>query len=349
MPYPHPPITLDEKLDIVRRLARSGATINELNAVRKRLSLLKGGGLVKLCKARKILALILSDVINDNLQVIASGATVQNMDPPNLASQVISRIIPDYEIPTSIRQVLSSTIPTTPAVDEDIFRRVSNYIIGNNQVALEAAAKEAQNLNLKPLILTAELCGEARLIGMQITHVVRCLCRLLTMKNEAELKSDAGYIGIQRFLSLVGVKEGKVQGLLDLICKGFEERGLCLLFGGETTVVVRGNGVGGRNQEMALACAIKLDECSDLKEVNGKVAILCAGTDGIDGPCDAAGAVVDTTTVHSGRREDLHAIDALARNNSYSYFDNVAEGRYHIVTGHTGTNVMDLVIVTILK
>ena len=281
---PAHPVTLADKQRTTDLLLRAGATINELNAVRKHLSTLKGGRLAALAYPAKVVGLILSDVIGDPLDVIASGPTVP--DPTTLedAGGVLLKYGLWDGVPESVRKRLEFG-PETPKADDPVFGNVQNIVVGSNRLALEAAEAKAEALNYKTNILSSTLEGEARVVA----------------REHAEI--------LKRAMPPA-----------------------CILSGGETTVTVRGTGKGGRNQEFALAAAQEMDGLQS-------VAILCAGTDGTDGPTDAAGAFATGDTIERARRLDLDAAKYLARNDAYSFFDALGD---LVKTGPTGTNVMDV-------
>ena len=288
---PAAPVTLADKQQTTDLLLRAGATINELNAVRKHLSTLKGGRLAALAYPAKIVSLILSDVIGDPLDVIASGLTIA--DPTTLedARAVLLKHGLWDHVPESVRKRLEAG-PETPKPGDPIFQNVENVIIGSNRLALEAAGVKAEALGYNTKILSSTVEGEARLVA----------------REHAEI--------LNRTVPPA-----------------------CILSGGETTVTVRGTGKGGRNQEFALAAALEIDGRDNL-------AILCAGTDGSDGPTDAAGAFACSDTVKRAIQLGLDPVDHLERNNSYPFFDLLGD---LVKTGPTGTNVMDVNIMLARK
>lgn len=267
-------------------LMRAGATITELNCVRKHLSQIKGGGLARLAAPARVETLILSDVVGDPLDVIASGPTVGDTTTVADALKILKRYLSEAEV-GAIKDLLHET----PKPDEPIFKRVHNRLIGSNQLAREAAATAAQGLGFAVRLPDENLEGEAR---------------------------DWGF------------------GLRERIAR--LPAGTALIYGGETTVTVRGQGLGGRNHELALAAALALED------TDRKVAVLSAGTDGIDGLAPAAGAIATHETIARARAKGLRAEEYLANNDSYSFFAALDDC---VVTGPTGTNVNDLVIVLV--
>ena len=294
---PYDPITLSEKQEVTRLLLRGGADINEMNAVRKHISSVKGGRLAGLAYPGRVVSLILSDVIGDPLDVIASGPTAPDSSTYGDAWDVLSKYGLTNEVPPAVaallRRGMAGAVPETPKEGDVIFDRVDNIIVGNNRIATEAARKEAHNFGFDSRVISSEVTGEARLVARRLA---------LLALNERDALSRA---------------EGKR---------------FCLISGGEPTVTVTGGGLGGRNMELALAFAL---------EIEGKdgITFLSAGTDGTDGPTDAAGAVVDGATASTARAMGLDPERFLADNDAYNFFKQ-AGGLF--ITGPTGTNVMDL-------
>ncbi len=273
MPLPAPGITLAKKKSITKRLLACGATIHEINTVRKHMSAIKGGHLAALAAPATVIALILSDVIGDDLSVIGSGPTVVDTTTATDAAAVLKR----YNIPVP---VLTET-PKAQAAAQ-------NVIVGSNRQSIDAAAKKARDLGYRTIVLSTTIDGETRDIARMHAAIAR------------ETLAQGG-------------------------------RRVCFLSGGETTVTLRGKGLGGRNQEFVLAAAMALADTPH-------VTIFSGGTDGIDGPTDAAGAIADATTTR------IEAVRFLANNDSYHFFEK-AGGL--VKTGPTGTNVMDVRILLI--
>lgn len=291
-PAPAPPVSLEEKQQVTRLLLASGATIGELNAVRKHLSRFKGGLLARAAWPATVLTLALSDVIGDPLDVIGSGPTAP--DPSTFADalEVLERRRIWVRTPASvldrIEAGLRGEVEETPKPGDRIFGRVTNVVIGNNALVTGAAARAAEQLGYRAHVLTRELQGEARVVARELVERAR------------ELPPPA-----------------------------------CLIAGGETTVTVRGQGTGGRCQEFALAAALELRR-------DERITVLAAGTDGTDGPTDAAGAIVDATSVPRGEAAGAEARRALGDNDAYRYLR--ASGDL-LVTGPTNTNLLDLYVI----
>ncbi|MBS7633489.1 glycerate kinase [Candidatus Bathyarchaeota archaeon] len=302
MPMPRDRISIEDKKKLTDALLRSGATINEINTVRKHISDFKGGWLAKKAYPSTILNLILSDVVGDPLDFIASGPTVPDSTTFADAISVLEKYRLWENTPQSIRKVLSDgrkkLIPETPKADDEAFKKTYNVVIGNNRLASTSACQKLKSSGINPLLLTATLEGEAR-------HVATVL------------------VSIAREAASSGNPVSKPAGIVA---------------GGETTVTVEGKGKGGRNQELALAAAIKLEK------TDGMV-VASLSTDGVDGPTDAAGAIVDGQTVIRARKAQLAPEEFLAENDSYTFFSKLDD---LIFTGATGTNVNDLSIAIVL-
>ena len=293
MTLPSNGITVDDVRTVTRLLLRAGATIDELNCVRKHIDRLKGGRLAALAFPARVEALVLSDVIGDPLETIASGPTVP--DPTTAAEAIL--VLQAYEIwnetPLTIREHLEDG-HETPKPGDLRFTKTRSRVIGSNRIAADSAAAYARTLGYVSRVVTTTLAGEAREVG---AHIAR-----------AALAERDGIV-VPR----------------------------TLVYGGETTVTVTGDGMGGRNQELVLAAA------QVLAGTEG-ITITSIGTDGIDGPTDAAGAVADGTTVTRAAALGLDANATLRANDSYRFWTALGDS---IVIGPTGTNVMDLVVVTI--
>jgi len=299
LPAPIAPLSLRDKQAVTRGLLSSGAEIGEINCLRKHLSRLKGGRLVGLLGGATVLSLVLSDVVGDRLDAIASGLTVP--DPSTYADAL--GIVRKYglEIPNAVREVLErglrGEVEETPKPEDPRFARVSNVLVGSNRTGLEAARSEAAALGYKPVILSSRIVGEAREVG----------------KVYAAIALDQRRFG-------------------DLDPAGAP---VCILAGGETTVSVRGPGLGGRNQECALAFLAELAGAGSAGE---GIHFLAASSDGTDGPTDAAGAFASRAFLAKSRRLRLEPGAFLRKNDSYRFFEKVG-GLFR--TGPTNTNVCD--------
>lgn len=296
LPAPVEGVSLADKQAVTRFLMTSGATINELNTVRKRLSRIKGGGLARACGSHRLTSLIISDVVGDPLDIIASGPTILDTASPQDALAILERFraLPP-QVPASVFEALRlaarTWVPPSPLPPT-----VRNVVIGNNAVALQAAANRAAELGYRVVSLGSDNQGEASQVGRELAQ--RCA---------GELAGSCGGMPV------------------------------CLLSGGEPVVHLTPSDrprKGGRNQQLVLAALLELRE-EDLS----RVAILSGGTDGEDGPTDAAGACLDADVVARANSLRLDPLDFLQRCDAYSFFEPCAG---LIKTGPTHTNVMDL-------
>lgn len=328
LPAPKPPLILKEKQKVIQLLASQGAEIEELNAVRKQLSMLKGGKLALLAKPAKVISLILSDIVGDPLDMIASGPTVQNIDNPSLAMSIITKYKLLDQLPESVIQILTEI--SAENEKNESFSHVTNFVIGNNETALNAAVKVAENLDYVSIILTNKLKGIASNTGRNLILLITA-----ALQNKCELFND-----IYEKLDLRSHLKDTLFNYLINFQK--QNKKLCLLLGGETTVEVHGSGVGGRNQELALAAALELH----INKPDNNIILLSAGTDGIDGPTCAAGAIATVSEIEEAKTKGLDPSLLLNNNDSYTFFSQLS-GQWLIKTGHTGTNVMDVIIILI--
>jgi glycerate 2-kinase len=278
LPLPAGDLTLSEKQELTRSLLACGATIHEINTVRKHLSLIKGGQLAALAYPSRVVSLILSDVVGDNLDVIGSGPTAPDLTTVADARAVLAK----YGIHSASERAFHETPKSSHA---------ENIIVGSNRQALAAAVDRARGLGFHTLLLASTIEGETRDVARMHAAIAH------------EIRSSANPIPPPA----------------------------CIVSGGETTVTLRGSGKGGRNQEFGLAAAI------DIAGLPGTY-IMSAGTDGSDGPTDAAGALVDGNTA-----DDL-ALPALSNNDSYPYLET---RNALVITGPTNTNVMDIHLILV--
>ena len=281
-------------------LIKCGASISEINAVRKHLSVVKGGQLARVVYPATLVSLILSDVPGNHLDVIASGPTVPDPTTYLQALTVLANFELTRDIPrgilTYLKEGAAGKRPETPKPDDRIFSNTFNLLVGSNKVALEASKRRALDFNINAIIIDDQLQGDTFTIAEYIVDTC------IKFKNDVD-----------------------------------EIKPVCLLFGGETTVHVTGNGVGGRNQHLALQSAILI------QNIPG-ITILSAGTDGNDGPTDIAGAVVDSDTVASAIVQKTDPQKYLTEFDSFHFFKKTGN---QIITGPTMTNVMDIIVVLV--
>ena len=294
-------VNLKDKQEVTRLLLACGATIHEINAVRKHLSRIKGGGLARSAHPATVVSLILSDVIGDDLDVIASGPVVPDPSTFHQAETVLKGYGIWEQVPKSVRarieKGVNGEIGETAKPGDASFQNDITALVGTNLQALETARKEAEFQGYRPLILSAMVEGETR-------------------------EAAKMHAGIAK----------------EIIASGHPiPAPACILFGGETTVTLQGKGKGGRNMEFALASALAL-------EGEKHVVVLSGGTDGTDGPTDAAGAIVDGETVGRARSQGLDPVDHLRRNDAYPLFQSLGD---LVITGPTRTNVMDVCIMLV--
>jgi len=303
LPFPAQGLTLSDLTRTNELLLRSGARIQEMNAVRKHLSQVKGGQLAKRAFPARVLSLFLSDVPGDPLDAIASGPTVPDPTTFKDAERILRRYQLWEEVPATVRKRIEAGvqggIPETPKPGDPAFRGVQNVIMGSGAVAAEVARAEGERLGYHTLLLTTTLEGEAREIGKVFAALAR----------------------------------------EEISCRRPLEPPALILAAGETTVTVRGNGKGGRNQELALSAAMGIEGLS-------RVVIASIGTDGRDGPTDAAGGIVDGETTGRMRDRGIVPEEYLEQNDSYRALEKAGD---LLITGPTGTNVADLYLIAVGK
>ncbi|HEX8967451.1 MAG TPA: glycerate kinase [Chloroflexota bacterium] len=294
--WPAEGISLQDLQRTTDALLRCGATINDINVVRKHLDLVKGGGLAHLAAPAELLTLVLSDVVGNPLDAIASGPTVGDTSTFADAAAVLDRYGLWSQVPrpvaARVRDGLASRVAETPKPGDPVFERTRVAVVGSNLLACQAATEAAERMGLGSLVLSTFIEGEAREVGRVLAGVLR--------------EVDASGHPLRR--------------------------PCCIVAGGETTVTIRGSGRGGRNQELALAAAYGLRGID-------RVVLASIGTDGSDGPTDAAGAWVDGSTLDRAAALGIDADQALANNDSHTFFDRLGD---LVRTGPTNTNVNDI-------
>ncbi|KAK0135881.1 Glycerate kinase [Merluccius polli] len=336
LPAPIPPISLQEKQDVTRRLAGSGATIQELNTVRRALSLLKGGGLARVAHPAQVVALILSDVIGDPLDLIASGPTVRTDVCPEEVIAILQSYNLSDSLPASVNEVLGRASPRWENSKDDSGRtgHVLNTVIGSNGIALKCAGRRARELGFRPVVLSLGVCGNVKLVS----RLYGLLAQFASSRDEPppELAAEMLRLGPE-----VGVASWDLCRTMQVLDEGRKEGwgATCLLAGGEPTVELTGKGRGGRNQELALRVGLELRGME--LPPRGPV-FLSGGTDGQDGPTEAAGAVTDGGLWEEARAQGLDIDGHLNDNDSFTFFSNVSGGQRLLSPGLTGTNVMDV-------
>lgn len=303
LPLPAEGIDLSEKQKTTELLLACGASIHEINTVRKHISGIKGGQLARRAYPSRMVTMVLSDVIGDDLDVIASGLTVPDGSSFTEAMKVLRKYRLTDKVPAAIlkhiEKGVAGEVPETPKPGDPIFDITTNIIVGNNFQALKAAKEEAEKLGYNCMILSSMIDGEAREVARVHAAIAK---EILTSGNPIPPPA-------------------------------------CVVSGGETTVTVSGDGLGGRNMEFCLAAAVLITGLEG-------VLILSGGTDGTDGPTDAAGALCDGDTAPRAEALGMKAADYLARSDSYHYFEKLGD---LLITGPTNTNVMDVRLVMVAK
>ena len=286
-----PRVSLNDLQKTTDLLLKSGANIREINTIRKHISFVKGGQLATSAKCT-IISFIISDIIDDPIEFIASGPTYPDSTKYSGAKKILNKYGLWLKIPLSVKKVIENgiqgVISETPKKNDLVFRNVLNYIVSNNEIACIAAKEKAEELDYKAMLLTTSLDGEAKNIGKY---------------------------------------------LVDKATNYITDKKMLFISGGETTVTIKGSGKGGRNQEMVLG---------SVKELADKDVVFSSfATDGVDGVCDAAGAIADAYTLKRANKKNLDQHKFLEENNSYEFFNSLDD---LIITGPTGTNVMDIQI-----
>ncbi|HTQ39807.1 MAG TPA: DUF4147 domain-containing protein [Pirellulales bacterium] len=305
LPAPVKGISLADKLAVTRFLSAAGANIAELNTVRKQLSRIKGGGLARACRAGRLIALIISDIPGDPLDLIASGPTVPDTSTPQEALAILEKFgAREAGVPAGVWDVLNRKADGDRDVEIQT-SEVKNFVIGNNARAVEGGGREAERLGYTPTCTSARKPeGAVEPIGRQLADMA------------------------VHMLGTTGTN--------------------CLISGGEGTVKLvpeAERGLGGRNQQAVLAALVRLEEMKQMGAIgSGGIAILSGGTDGEDGPTDAAGALVDWQIIEAANRRGLNAADFLRRNDAYRFFEPLDA---LIKTGPTQTNVCDVRVVLV--
>lgn len=294
LPLPKDGISLEEKQRVTKMLLNCGASIDEMNALRKHISKVKGGQLARVAYPATLISLLLSDVVGDRLDVIASGPTVPDESTFGDCGGIIETY--NLKLPESVMNLINKgvkgEIEENPKVGDLIFDKNFHIIIGSNIMALKAAEQKAKELGYTTLILSSSIEGETKEVAKVHTAIAK------------EIHATGNPIQ----------KPG------------------CIISGGETTVTIKGKGLGGRNQEFVLASAIEIEGMGD-------TVILSCGTDGTDGPTNAAGAIADGLTIQSAEKLGMQPLEYLRNNDSYHFFEKLDD---LIKTGPTNTNVMDV-------
>ena len=301
LPLPPDPITLAEKGETTNLLLKSGASIHEINSIRKHLSCIKGGNSAREGYPGTVINLMISDVVGDQIDVIASGPFVPDNSSFEMALEILHKYTLTDKVPGSvidyIKKGTNGEIKENPDEDDSCFEKITNLVIASNIISLKSAEAKAKDLGYNTLILSSLIEGDT--MGVSLVHS-RILKECLHTSNPIQHPA-------------------------------------CIISGGETTVNVKGNGLGGRNMEFAIQAA------EDIKNLDG-VIMASIGTDGSDGPTDAAGAVIDGTTIMRSEKKGINIKEYIKNNDSYNFFKQIDD---LIITGPTNTNVMDVRLILI--
>ncbi|MFC1850074.1 glycerate kinase [candidate division CSSED10-310 bacterium] len=299
---PEKPLTLADLQQLYQVLIHCGATIDEINCLRKHCSVLAGGGLAKVARPRKVLSFIISDVVGDPLDVIGSGPTAPDESSFIDAMNIVTHYKLEHKIPATVFNLVQAgcngEIPETPGVNDPIFEKVTNIIVGNNHMALEKMAWKAQQLGYEPLILSDLRAGTVHDLAHKHMAII-----FQDEPTESQIPPPIAYIS-----------------------------------GGEGTVNVTGSGKGGRNQEFVLESITAI--------AGHPIVVASMGSDGIDGNTAAAGAIADGWSLTRARKKALDHHEYLHHNDSFHFFEALHD---LIITGPTGTNVMDLRLILTRK
>ncbi len=295
--YPRHPLRLQDLQKTTQLLLRCGANIHELNTIRKHLERFKGGGLVQMVNATRVISLIISDVIGDSIEVIGSGMTAPDPTTFENALAILDRYELRHSLPSRVLAYLvegsQGAHPETLKADMAFSKQFANHLIASNRHACEAAQRSLERAGVETLHLTSYLQGEASQVGRVFASFARQLSALQSASRSP----------------------------------------ICWIAGGETTVTVRGQGIGGRNSELALGAV------TDLSGLEG-VLLITLASDGDDGFSPAAGAVVSGSTARRAQQLGLSPVEFLKRNDSYTFFSHLQDCLF---TSPTHTNVNDLI------
>uniref|UniRef100_A0A182M1U0 Glycerate kinase n=1 Tax=Anopheles culicifacies TaxID=139723 RepID=A0A182M1U0_9DIPT len=333
---PKSPITLSEKLEIIKSLSTAGASIDELNYVRIALSDVKGGQLALQAKnARRVYSYVISDIVGDPVALIASGPTVvpEGVDVNGKAKDILTK----YRLWDKLPNVVVQKLTEQPKDEEDTISSVNHelFLLGSNAVAVNCIAQRAQADGLKCIVLSKQL--EGNVVDLSARYVE--LADILYKLKNGLLPEDVLIDKLKTILHKLKSPDIEMDEFVSKVVE-WKTEPLLIVGAGEPTVCVSGGGKGGRNQELALRFSYGVRELTNNQEA---VCFLSAGTDGIDGPTDVAGAIggafVAKDYEGSFQRDGK---SFLENNDSYRFYETLNGGHYFVKTGHTGTNVMDI-------
>ncbi|KAL8595219.1 hypothetical protein ACOMHN_043372 [Nucella lapillus] len=363
LPCPQEGISLEDLVAMTMTMYNSGASVSEVNTLRKNVERLKGGKAVDVAYPAKMVSLIISDVVGDPINLIASGPTVHDEVNAHQCFDILSRLGLQDKMPASILQHLrrqmadeASRVRTKPgrsagsSPNEEVRQRhkalVQNVLVGSNHIACEAAAARAVELGHKPYILTTCMKGEARDIGATLAR----LGTFMLLCFDRRQVSHLALLPLELALVKAGVSKRQVNDIATLVDTAANMgRNAVIISGGEGVVHVRGTGLGGRNLELALGASLQLQDLFQLSKARTlpAVTLISADTDGEDGACPATGAVITENFCVDASLEGISCEEYLNNNDSYSAFQRVKGGSHLVVTRMTGTNVMDIQVLIV--
>ncbi|KAH9518898.1 hypothetical protein Btru_008602 [Bulinus truncatus] len=364
-PSPHSPITLKELHLTIQLLKQNGADTIEVNTIRKNLEKLKGGGLALESRPAKVISLILSSVLGDQADLVASGPTCLTRPSPHHCLEIFHRLHIIEQIPENVRRFLereakqihaskaqSSQDPFTVKAERDtLWQDVQNVIVGNNSRACQAAANKAVELGYFPLILTTELTEEAKYVGALFAKLSKFI--MICYDRRAGIEPNPELAALELELVGGGIKKEWINHIAISVYKAHNmSQDICIISGGKITVNVIGTGIGGKNIESALSATLQMYEEFRVKTMNVlecPVCFLSCDSDGHDGMTKVAGAVVDQNLLDEVGKSSLDLSHYLLNNDSYSFFTNINSGKNLIQTNLTGTDIMDLIILMVKK
>ncbi|MDY6968360.1 MAG: glycerate kinase [Spirochaetota bacterium] len=301
LPLPPDPITLEEKRETTNLLLKCGAGIHEVNSIRKHLSLVKGGNLARCAYPSTVLNLMISDVVGDDMDVIASGPFIHDRSSFSDAYSILQRYNLINDVPKSVKEYINrgiiGDINENPGKNDPIFQKITNQIIASNIIALDAAKAESEKRGYNSIILSSGFEGETKDVSFFHSVIAK---EIVSSSNPLETPA-------------------------------------CVISGGESTVTITGDGLGGRNMEFALHGAVYIDGWDN-------ITLASIGTDGTDGPTDAAGAISDGFTLRRAAEKGIEIDKYIENNDSYHFFKALGD---LIITGPTNTNVMDVRIIIV--
>ncbi|CAL1548504.1 unnamed protein product [Lymnaea stagnalis] len=362
-PSPYPQITLEELFQVNQLLTRNGASKRELNIVCKNIEVLKGGGLAKHAEPAKVVSLILSSVIGDAVDLIASGPTYPNQPTPHHCVEILMRLHIWDKTPESIRKFLEKEIKQLnmeqnltghksaqkKAQQDKILSNVQNVIVGNNSIACEAASNRAAELGYLPLVLTTELTGEAKALGYLYLKLAKFIMFCYDRRASWEPNPELTMLELELVAS--GIKKKWINYIANSVDKAHNmNKDICIIAGGDTVVHVSGSGQGGKCMESALAAAIQMHEEFREKKLNVSESDMCflmGDSDGHDGVTKMAGAIIDQEFLDKVQESGLDMKKYLSNNDSFTFFNNVNNGKNLICTNLTGTDIMNMLVILV--